>query len=99
MRQGTADISKREPALAPELGGKEHARVSTRPAPGHPVAEQSRRTPRDGGTGQCSDMPPSPKVTAFEITLTNPTGIYHPGDIVSGSLIVNLREDVKMNGR
>ncbi len=38
------------------------------------------------------------KVVRFDITLGNPTGIYHPGDILAGQVSLKAREDIPVHG-
>ena len=39
------------------------------------------------------------KIIKFDVTLNNPTGIYHPGDVLSGTVSVKVREDIPCNGK
>lgn len=39
------------------------------------------------------------KVMRFDITLGNPNGIYHPGDILAGQVSLKAREDIPIHGK
>lgn len=38
------------------------------------------------------------KVIKFDVNLSNPTGIYRPGDVLSGTVSIKVREDIHVNG-
>ncbi len=38
------------------------------------------------------------KVSRFDVTLNSPTGVYHPGDTLSGVVAVKVQEDIRVNG-
>ncbi len=39
------------------------------------------------------------KVLRFEVHLNNPTGIYHPGDVVSGQVSLKVAKDIPIYGK
>ena len=38
------------------------------------------------------------KLNQFQIILDKPGGVYHPGEVLSGHVIVDLKEELKMRG-
>ena len=39
------------------------------------------------------------KIIRFDITLSNPNGIYHPGDVLTGQVSLKAREDIPIHGK
>ena len=39
------------------------------------------------------------KVAKFEVVLNNPTGIYHPGDTLTGQVELKVQEDIHIHGQ
>ena len=39
------------------------------------------------------------KLNKFQVLLNNPRGVFYPGEIVSGNVIVDLKEEMKMRGK
>ena len=38
------------------------------------------------------------KLNQFQIVLDKPGGVYYPGEVMSGHVILELKEDMKMRG-
>lgn len=41
----------------------------------------------------------SPLLTDYDLILDNPTAIYHPGDLVSGRVVLKLQDDIPLHGK
>ena len=39
------------------------------------------------------------KILKFDVTLNHPTGIYHPGDPLSGTINLKIRDDIPCYGK
>ena len=39
------------------------------------------------------------KVSKFDISLSKPNGIYHPGEIISGQVSITARRDIPIHGK
>lgn len=35
----------------------------------------------------------------FDVNLNNPTGIYHPGDTLSGQVIIKVKDEIPLYGK
>ena len=39
------------------------------------------------------------KLNKFQVLLNNPRGVFYPGEVVAGNVVVDLKEEMKMRGK
>lgn len=40
-----------------------------------------------------------PFLMDLDLILDNPTGIYHPGELIVGKVVVKVQEEIRLNGK